>query len=96
MYDTLELVELDVDLERPVPCSGTGHFTGLDKHLHGDPSMPAEWMMRTRCPGCGFQELRPVCDYFKCHGLDPDRSIGCSTCRKVWGADEFFTILWRL
>jgi hypothetical protein len=92
----LERLETLPDWDKVVACSGTGHYTGMDKHLHGDPSQPAEWMMKHRCPSCGHSNTRPVCDFFKNHGLDPDRMVACTGCHKRESAALFFTILHRL
>lgn len=97
MYETSTAEELDVmpDWDKSVPCSGTGHSTGWDRHLHGDPSQPAEWLVRFRCTKCPHFVVRPVCDFFKEHGIT-DRTVICSRCSCHDAADRFFTVLFRL
>lgn len=92
----LERVETLPDWDKAIPCSGTGHTTGMDKHLHGDPSMPAEWLVRQQCPSCKACDNRPVCTFFKEHGITADRFVTCTKCRERDAASEFFTVLRKL
>jgi hypothetical protein len=74
-----------------IPCSGTGHWT--DRRLHGDPKLPAKFVVRLTCPYCPKNVLRPVCEYFVEHGMSGDRVINCSNCHKNSFADEAFTVV---
>lgn len=93
---TLELTIIDVDLSKSVPCSGTAHYTGKDTFLHGDPDLPAEWLVQQDCPACHHMLKRPICDYFKEHSMGPDRKLRCSQCGSVVSAADLFTVLHRL
>jgi hypothetical protein len=94
--EVLEVVDTFSSLDDVVPCSGLGHHGGPSAWLHGDLSLPAEWLIRHTCPNCNYTGTRPVCDYFKQHGVPGTYKGLCGKCGFRDEAWKFYTVLHRL
>lgn len=91
MLATVESLNLSL-LDFPVPCSGWGHYD--TPKMHGDPSLPAEYMLQIVCEHCPKVILRPVCKAFTVYMAgETKRVVICTECSGRNQAWLTFTIV---
>jgi hypothetical protein len=88
----LELVDLEALMNEDVACSSAPHATS--PKFHGDPALPAEFMIKFLCTACGKTGRRPVCRFFAMVTIPNPSIIGtCSCGHKCPLAEAFVEIV---